>query len=156
MMNKLFLGLGANLGNKGKNIELALAQIGSKIGTIMSQSSLYTTKAWGYDSENLFFNLVVEVDTTKTPFEVLEIIKKIEIYLGREKKTINGIYSDRLIDIDILFYNDSVIDTDDLKIPHPLLAERLFVLEPMSEIAPEWQHPVLHKSINELKLRYNV
>ncbi len=146
----VFLGLGSNLGNKELNIKKALELIEQKAGALKTVSSFYHSKAWGYISENEFVNIVAEVESTLTPTELLNILKQIEKELGRATKTIFG-YEDRVIDIDILFYDNLILNTPELKIPHPLLGKRDFVLYPLAEIAPDFIHPVLNQSSEWLK-----
>lgn len=145
-----YLSLGTNLGNKEENLRAAMKLIEEQIGNIVSQSALYTSEPWGFTSENSFLNNVVAVSTTMTPEKLLETTQRIELTLGRTRKSVNGQYADRLIDIDILFYDQQVTDTPALTLPHPLLHRRLFVLEPLNQIAPTLTHPILKKDINTL------
>lgn len=145
-----YLSLGTNLGNKEENLRAAMKLIEEQIGDIVSQSALYTSEPWGFTSENSFLNNVVAVSTTMTPEKLLETTQRIEFTLGRTRKSVNGQYADRLIDIDILFYDQQVTDTPTLTLPHPLLHRRLFVLEPLNQIAPTLTHPILKKDINTL------
>lgn len=149
-MAKVYLGLGTNLGDKEANLHTAIAEINKRVGEIASLSACYVTEPWGFNSTNTFLNAVCRVDTAFSPMEVLHITQAIEKDLGRLKKSAGGQYSDRLIDIDILLYNDLVLDTPVLTIPHPLMHKRLFVLEPLAEIAPELLHPVLRRPMREL------
>ena len=139
-----YLGLGSNLGNRQENLQKAIACLDP--GAV---SSVYETKPWGYSSENAFLNQVIRIDTALSPSELLQQIRQIEKSLGREEKTKDG-YEDRLIDIDILLYDDLILETEELTIPHPHLHERLFVLEGLNEIAPDLIHPRLNQSIAEL------
>lgn len=145
-----YLSLGTNLGNKEENLRAAMKLIEEQIGNIVSQSALYTSEPWGFTSENSFLNNVVAVSTTMSPEKLLETTQHIELTLGRTRKSVNGQYADRLIDIDILFYDLQVTDTPTLTLPHPLLHRRLFVLEPLNQIAPTLTHPILKKDINTL------
>lgn len=149
-MHSLFLGLGSNLGDKQHNIELAYAEINKRIGDIVSQSAYYVSKPDGFISENDFINSVCEVKTSLSPFQVLESIIEIEKYVGRTSKSINGSYSDRVIDIDILLYDDVIINTEHLIVPHPRFHLRSFVLVPFASISPHTIHPVLHQSIYDI------
>ena len=152
-MANAFLGLGSNLGNRNENLNQALIYIQERIGTIISSSSIYETTPCGFSSDNLFLNMVIKVSTSLLPDGLLLVSKTIERLMGRSyKSSDNSSYEDRVIDLDILFYDSVEMSTPELTIPHPLLHTRLFVLEPMSEIAPEWEHPVLHKTISTLKV----
>ncbi len=151
-MATVFLGLGSNLGRKNENLNQALIYIQKQVGVIISCSSIYETTPWGFSSDNQFLNMVLEVNTSLLPEKLLLENKKIERLMGRTFKSSDvSAYEDRVIDLDILFYDCMEINTPELTIPHPLLHTRLFVLEPMSEIAPDWEHPVFHKKISILK-----
>ena len=134
----IYLALGSNLGNREENILRAVKKIQELVGTVECQSALFDTEPWGFSSENRFLNAVVRVKTSLTPRQVLVITKKIEKSLGRKKKsqTKNGraVYHDRLIDIDILLYDHLTVDEPDLKIPHPLMLERDFVMIPLQQV----------------------
>jgi 2-amino-4-hydroxy-6-hydroxymethyldihydropteridine diphosphokinase len=147
-MNAVFLALGTNLGNRSKNLIDAIAGIKEQIGKVLEISSVYETEPWGFKSESQFLNSVVKVETTLNPEAVLEAILKIELYLGRARG--GNQYSSRIIDIDILFYEDQVIDTGDLKVPHPKLQIRKFVLIPLCEIEPGMVHPVFKITLASL------
>lgn len=147
---RVFLALGSNLGDKQKNIATAYENIEKKIGNIVSLSSLYITTPEGFDSENMFVNSVCEVQTELNLTEILTITQQIEKKIGRTSKSENLHYSDRVIDIDLLFADNLIIDTPELSIPHPRMHKRDFVLVPLCEIAPEVVHPVLKKKISEL------
>jgi 2-amino-4-hydroxy-6-hydroxymethyldihydropteridine diphosphokinase len=145
---KVYLGIGANLGDRGKNVNEALELIKEHIGPVKKASSLYETEPWGFKSENDFLNMVAEVETKLKPSGLLGRILMIEAQLGRlrgEKK-----YSSRLIDIDILLYGEKILEAKSLVIPHPKLHERRFVLVPLSEIVPDLVHPKLGKTIKAL------
>ena len=144
-----FLGLGSNLGDKQSNLQKAIADIAERIGILSAMSSMYETKPWGFSSHHTFLNQVVCVDTILTPEEILKESKAIEKGIGRLKKTGNR-YEDRLIDIDILFYGNLILNTEELTLPHPLLHERAFVLKGLNELAPELVHPVLKQSVSTL------
>ena len=146
----VYLGLGTNLGDKEQNLRMSIKKIEERIGNVVSLSAFYATAPWGCSSENSFLNAAVCVETTLLPLQVLEETQRIERELGRTEKSVNGLYADRLIDIDLLLYDDRVMDAEGLILPHPLMTERRFVMEPLSEIAPDVVHPVLHKTMKEL------
>ena len=146
----VYLGLGTNLGDKEQNLRMSIKKIEERIGNVVSFSAFYATAPWGFSSENSFLNAAVCVETTLLPLQVLEETQRIERELGRTEKSVNGLYADRLIDIDLLLYDDRVMDAEGLILPHPLMTERRFVMEPLSEIAPDVVHPVLHKTMKEL------
>lgn len=149
MAHQVFLGLGSNLGDKEANLRAAIYEIEKRIGKVISLSAFYTTEPWGFTSENTFVNAVCKVDTSFLPMEVLHITQEIEKDLGRIQKSVHGNYSDRSMDIDILLYDDIILHTDQLTIPHPLMCERKFVLEPLAEIAPKLIHPITGKTFKE-------
>lgn len=151
-MAEVYLGLGTNLGDKENNLNLAMDEIRKRVGEITSLSAFYATDPWGFDSQNSFLNAVCKAHTTLSPFEVLSTTQAIEKDLGRIRKSVGGQYSDRPIDIDILLYDNLIIDTPQLSIPHPLMYKRLFVMEPLTEIAPELVHPILQQTMKELLL----
>lgn len=133
-MTVVYLSLGSNLGHRRLTIWRAIRLIESQIGTVVRRSSFHETKPWGFQSVHSFINAAVCVETTMTPRELLEKTQQIERELGRKTKSSKGVYHDRPIDIDILLYGDRVVDEDDLKIPHPLMYEREFVMLPLQEI----------------------
>lgn len=133
-MHKVYLSLGTNLGNRKRNIREAIEKIGELIGEVERQSALYETKPWGFSSPNDFINACVLVNTVLAPRQLLEATQHIEQEMGRIGKSVNGEYHDRIIDIDILLYDDLHVDEPDLVIPHPLMAERKFVMVPLKEI----------------------
>ena len=151
-MAEVYVGLGTNLGDKEQNLRDAVQKIEEQIGKVVSLSAFYVTAPWGFASENSFLNAAACVDTDLSPLEVLRETQLIERELGRTKKSVDGVYSDRLIDIDLLLYGDKILQDERLSLPHPLMAERKFVLEPLAEIAPDVVHPVLHKTIRDLCL----
>ena len=139
--HQVYLGLGSNLGDCRKNLERAIRLIDDRVGEVIRQSSFIETEPWGFESEHRFVNAVVLCETTKTPREVLLLTQQIERDMGRRKVNgaglmVNGqrIYADRPIDIDILLYDDVTIDEPDLKIPHPLMHQRDFVMIPLEEV----------------------
>lgn len=129
--------MGTNLGDKRKNIAEAINYIGELVGDVVRQSALYETEPWGFRSDNRFVNAAVCVDTQLSPRRLLEVTQRIEREMGRTLKSDGGEYHDRIIDIDILLYGDLHIDEPDLKIPHPLMHERDFVMTPLNEIMEE-------------------
>lgn len=133
-MHKVYLSLGTNLGNRKRNIREAIEKIGELIGEVERQSALYETKPWGFSSPNDFINVCVLVITTLAPRQLLETTQQIEQEMGRIGKSMNGEYHDRIIDIDILLYDDLKVNEPDLVIPHPLMEERDFVMTPLKEI----------------------
>lgn len=149
-MAKVFLGLGTNLGDKRKNLLTAVTNIEEKIGKVTSLSSFYETEPWGFKSDNSFLNAALCVESSLEPIAILHILKEIEIEMGRTQKSVNNVYSDRPIDIDILLYDDIIIKTNELTIPHPLMTERDFVMKPLVEIAGDAVHPVFGKKLKEL------
>ena len=133
-MHEVYFSIGTNIGDREANMHRAIKLIDEKIGAVTRQSSFHNTEPWGFQSSNRFINAAVCCITDKSPHEVLRISQEIERMLGRKTKSVNGEYHDRLIDIDILLYDDVVIDTPDLKIPHPFMKERDFVMRPLGEI----------------------
>ena len=131
--HQLFLGLGSNLGDRAENIRKAVLLIQERVGEVVRQSSLIETEPWGFESDHCFLNGVILCETTLTPRQVLRATQKIERELGRKSKTTSS-YVDRPIDIDILLYDDLTVNEPDLKIPHPLMHERDFVMIPLREI----------------------
>jgi len=135
-MSKVYLSLGSNLGNKEQNLMQAIAAIGYEIGVVRRVSEFYSSKPAGFISENDFLNAALLVITDLEPLQLLKKLQQIEIAMGRTQKTTNE-YTDRIIDLDILLYENKNIDIPELKIPHPCMMERDFVLIPLREIAPE-------------------
>ena len=133
-MHTVYLGLGANIGNRKRTIRQAIERIGELIGTVERQSALYETKPWGFESPNDFVNACVCCSTILSPRKLLEQSQRIEKELGRTSKTVGGAYHDRVIDIDILLYDDIKVNEPDLKIPHPLMLKRDFVMRPLRDI----------------------
>lgn len=133
-MHKVYFSLGSNLGDKRGNIRRAIERMEEMVGAVAAQSSLYETEPWGFDSDNCFVNAAVCCHTSLSPRETLEATMRIEREMGRTRKSVGGVYHDRVIDIDILLYDDITVDTPDLKIPHPLMYERDFVMRPLREI----------------------
>ena len=134
MIHKVYFSLGSNLGDKVGNICEAINRIGELIGEVDRQSTLLITEPWGFESDNSFVNAAVRCITTLSPFEILHLTQDIERAMGRTVKSSDGQYHDRIIDIDILMYDDIHITTPELTLPHPLMKERDFVMIPLSEI----------------------
>ena len=147
IMNEVFILLGGNLGDKSKIFEETKKLIGERVGLVTKQSSVYVTEPWGFDSE-LFWNQAIIVETTLNPHEILHQTQTIERSMGRANKSTH--YEARTMDIDLLFYNDLKLNTSDLVLPHPKIAERKFVLIPLNEIAPEKCHPVSGLKVEEM------
>lgn len=148
-MALVYLGLGTNIGNKRKNMVTAAALLAERVGDVLSLSSFYETEPWGFASENTFLNAALELETVCSPMELLRLTQQIEREMGRTQKS-DGSYHDRIIDIDILLYGNEVVHHEDLVVPHPLMQQRLFVMQPLAEIAPSLVHPVLQKSMYDL------
>ena len=145
--NTVFLGLGSNLGDRGANVQQALTDLERWGVKVILSSSLYETEPVGNIDQPRFLNMTVKASTDRSPEDLLTVVLSIERSLGRVRR---GKWGPRTIDVDILFYGDRVVGESGLVIPHPRLHERRFVLEPMNEIAPDFVHPVLKKSIKEL------
>ena len=149
-MAKVYLGLGSNVGNKLTNIKKTVSHL-KKILKVKKISPVYKTEPVGYKHQDWFLNCVVEAETHNKALELLNLLKSIEKKLKR-KKTFK--YGPRTIDIDIIFYGDKLIKTKKLTIPHPRLHKRLFVLEPLNEICPGFVHPILKKTIAQLRKNF--
>lgn len=149
-MARVYISLGTNLGDKEQNLRMAVQNIEGQIGKVISLSAFYVTAPWGFSSENSFLNAAVCIETELSPLEVLHETQVVERKLGRSHKSVNGIYRDRLIDIDILLYDQVVMEVDKLTLPHPLMTERRFVMEPLVEIAPDLVHPILKRTMKEI------
>lgn len=147
MTKRIYIGLGSNIGDRQSHLAYARAQISERIGPIVQASSIYRTAPWGKTDQADFLNQVVAINTDLGPFRVLHHILEIEQARGRLREEKWG---SRTLDLDLLFYSNYRIHTRELVIPHPELAQRNFVLVPLSEIAPNFIHPVLHIPLSDL------
>lgn len=148
IQKKVILSLGSNVGNRLENIEACLQLIHHKIGLILRVSSLYETPSWGFDSSP-FYNCAILIHSSFSPEKILRKITSIEKEMGRIRKIKQG-YEDRIIDIDIIALDNTIIESENLIIPHPQMQNRQFVLQPIADLQLDWEHPILHKSIKEL------
>ena len=148
-MNVTYLCLGGNIGDRQKALELANAKINQIIGEVSLKSPIYETEAWGADNQQAYLNQCIEVKTELMPNELILSLLSIEKELGRERSN-SLTYQSRTIDIDILLYNNQVIETEELTVPHPRLHLRKFVLIPLNAIAPNYLHPIFNKTIFSL------
>jgi len=148
-MSKVYFSIGSNKGNRSGLINEAIDKIDIIIGKVVLKSSIYETKSWGFNSNN-FYNICILLESTLTPELILNKILTIEKDMGRLKTTDQ--YSDRYIDIDILFFDNMIVNSKSLEIPHPRIQLRKFVLIPMLELTPDLIHPILNKSIRQLEL----
>ena len=146
-MSTAYISIGSNLGDREENCKQALRLLHANGILIKKQSRMYETEPWGIKDQPKFINMAIEVETDKEPEEFLAVLKNIENEIGRTETVKWG---PRVIDLDILFYDDLILKTEDLEIPHPLLHERDFVLKPLSEIAPDKKHPVTGKAVKEM------
>ncbi len=145
-----YLCLGSNIGDKVSYLQQAVKRLtDSGMVTIVRSSALYETEPWGNKNLDWFVNSVIEVKTKLSPRDLLDLCKNVEIKMGREK-TSSNVYQNRIIDIDILFYGDLIVDEPDLKIPHPHLHERAFAIVPLLELIPDYEHPKYKKSLLQL------
>ena len=149
-MNKACLLLGGNLGNVSLNFKIASEYMANCCGEITNKSNLYQSESWGFEAKELFLNQVLIIETKLTAQELLQETQSIEQKIGRKTKSQNQEYQSRLIDIDILFFEDDIIQTENLTIPHPRLHLRNFTLAPLHELIPNYIHPKLKKSISWL------
>lgn len=156
-MARAVLIIGGNIGEMKPRLRQAQKMINDEAGIVMRCSHTYDTEAWGFRAESRFTNQVLVVDTDLTPEQLLAVVQSIEARMGRDREREKELkersgerYCSRVIDIDILFYDDRVINTPDLVVPHPLLHERAFVLRPLCELMRDRIHPVLGKSMGQL------
>lgn len=147
-MHKVFLGIGGNIGDKQKNFEDVYPIIESKLGKIINASSIYETPPWGFQSDDTFWNSVVEIEYPNSPEQLLDDIHEIEKQFGRKRESEN--YSSRPMDIDILYFDDLYMETETLIIPHRRMHLRKFVLVPLNQIAPNLKHPLLRLTSLEM------
>ena len=145
----IILSIGTNIGDRQANIANAITAL-AQIGKVVTVSPIYTSEPWGFESENGFYNIALILETSLSPLDLLYATQQIERDLGRTAKTTTS-YTDRIIDIDIIDYNNQTIDTQTLTLPHKLMHKRNFVLYPLADIAPNWQHPILKLTATELK-----
>lgn len=148
-LNKAYLLEGSNMEPRFDLIKLATDMINAEVGRVLQLSSVYESEAWGFKTDQKFLNQALYIETSLLPVELLECILGIEKKLGRSRNTKKG-YESRRMDIDILYFNDEIIETPRLTVPHPRLHIRRFALEPLVEIAPDTMHPVLKKTNREL------
>ncbi len=147
-MHKVYFSIGTNLDERDKNLCNARDLLQKDVGSITAASSVYKTEPWGFAHKNYFLNQVLEIHSELDAFRLLEKTQLIEKQMGRNHQADK--YTARIVDIDMLFYDDLIIETDILKIPHPLMSERLFVLVPLEEIIPFFIHPIYRISIRQL------
>jgi 2-amino-4-hydroxy-6-hydroxymethyldihydropteridine diphosphokinase len=156
-INRAYLSLGSNLGDKSANLNKAIELLKERAGEVLAVSSFYETAPDGFESENSFVNIALSLDTKLDVYVLLDVCEEIERELGRTTKSVNLNYSDRLIDIDILYFNNMQLATERLTLPHPRMHKRQFVLEPLAEIAPKLRHPITGmstaKMLKELGVR---
>ncbi len=145
----IILSIGTNIGDRERNIENAIVALG-EIGKVTAISPIYTSEPWGFESENGFYNIALTIESELLPLDLLRETQRIEKELGRTAKTTTE-YADRVIDIDIIAYGQTIIETPELTIPHKLMHLRNFVLYPLADITPNWIHPILQLSVQELK-----
>lgn len=139
--------LGTNLGNRENNLQLAISLLTGLVGNLIKQSSIYETAAWGLENQPNFLNQIIILSTSQSPKFLMKTILKIEKKMGRERLVKMG---PRIIDIDILFYENRIINKPSLTIPHPRIQFRRFVLVPLNELQPNYLHPILNKSVKDL------
>ncbi len=151
MYNQAYLLLGGNQGDVREIFLSARKQLQTKVGPIVSVSPLYKTEPWGFQSDEVFLNQVLFLHTQLTATQLLKTVQGIEKIHGRKRDSAENGYSSRPLDIDILFFNDAVITTPELVVPHPRLHLRNFTLHPLSDISPRFVHPVLNQTIDQLK-----
>jgi 2-amino-4-hydroxy-6-hydroxymethyldihydropteridine diphosphokinase len=149
-MANVYLGLGTNLGDKRKNLLSAVSLLAERVGGVLAVSNMYETVPWGYQSAHSFLNMAVRIETLLPPYKLLAATQQIESELGRTVKSKDHNYTDRTIDIDILMVDALVLHSPTLVLPHPHIHKRLFVLQPLAEIAPDLRHPIYNKTVSEM------
>jgi len=147
-MNYL-IALGSNLGDRKENLQQAIRLVAARCGEVLAISSLYETPPQGFEAESNFFNQVIHLKSDLSPIELLNIVLKIELDMGRVRQTSGG-YASRIIDLDIIMADELILNSEQLRIPHPRMAERRFVLEPAAEIAADWKHPELKMTVSKM------
>jgi 2-amino-4-hydroxy-6-hydroxymethyldihydropteridine diphosphokinase len=146
MKHIVYIALGTNLGDRSTNLRVAIEAMPPEIH-VLAESHVYETPPWGYEDQPAFLNMVIKAETELGPEALLKYLKQLEVELGREQ---NFRWGPRLIDLDILFYDDLTLDSPPLVIPHPRLQERAFVLVPLADVAAKYMHPLLRKRVWEL------
>ncbi|MBE0668367.1 MAG: 2-amino-4-hydroxy-6-hydroxymethyldihydropteridine diphosphokinase [Bacteroidales bacterium] len=147
--SEVLLGLGSNMGDRLSYLSYAVNQLYKEAGKLTARSSVWESEPWGFEAEEYFLNMVVEISTTLDPEALLSVIGAMELRLGRYRRENQG-YISRNIDIDILFWGEKIISVPGLEVPHPHIADRRFVLEPLNEIAADFIHPVTGRSVREM------
>ena len=147
----VFIGLGSNIEPRSEYINRAIQRISEK-HILEAQADFIETEPWGFEADTNFLNTVILISTTFNPRELILDLQAIELELGRKIKSANNTYSSRTIDLDLLFFGDEILVSPDLELPHPEIANRTFVLEPLNQIAPNFRDPLCLKTVNELYL----
>ena len=150
-MRTVSVNIGTNLGDREANLRRAVDEIARSVGSTPRVSSIYESEAWGYQSDNPFFNIAVEFESDLPVGRLLDIFQRIEREAGSSShRNADGSYADRLVDIDIIYYGDSIISSDTLVTPHPRMEQREFVLVPLCELSPQWKHPISGLTAEEM------